>query len=212
MMSAEEGEDLIERVRRGDPAALSQFLEAHRGALLVYVSRRLGDLLRRRIEPEDIVQETATAAFRSFASTNLAARDPFGWLCYLADQRIVDAYRAQVRSKKRSAAREVRPVAPPTDTGRQSFFQMLQASITTPSQACVRNEQQQRVFRAMETLPDDQRAALRMHFLEGLPSKEIAARLGKSDAAVRVMLSRSVRRLRGFLGDGSIAPALGPMP
>jgi len=35
-----------------------------------------------------------------------------------------------------------------------------------------------------------------------LPSKEIAEKLGKSDAAVRVMLTRSLKKLQEMLGVG----------
>ncbi len=38
-----------------------------------------------------------------------------------------------------------------------------------------------------------------MRYLEGLPSKEIAAKLDKTDGAVRVMLSRGIGRLQMLL-------------
>jgi RNA polymerase sigma-70 factor (ECF subfamily) len=37
--------------------------------------------------------------------------------------------------------------------------------------------------------------------VDGLATKEIAERLGKSDVAVRVMLSRTVQKLQQLLGD-----------
>jgi RNA polymerase sigma-70 factor (ECF subfamily) len=36
--------------------------------------------------------------------------------------------------------------------------------------------------------------------VDGLPTKEIAERLGKSDVAVRVLLSRTVQKLQQLLG------------
>ena len=42
---------------------------------------------------------------------------------------------------------------------------------------------------------------LRLRYLEGLPSKEIADRLGKSDGAVRVMLTRSLDKLQKLLAE-----------
>lgn len=193
--------ELIERLRHGDSQALMDFLEKHRSALAAYIGRRLGDTLRAKVEPDDLVQETATAALRAFDSAHFENRDPFGWLCHLADQRIVDAYRTYVRSQKRSAVREARAPAATTGSSRLTFSQILQASLTTPSQACMRNEQEERVFQALATLPEDQQEALRLHFLQGLPSKEVARRLGKEDVAVRVMLSRAVRKLRTLLED-----------
>ncbi len=192
---------LADRVRQGDAAALCDYIEVHRAALMGYVARRLGDLLRSKIEPDDIIQETATTALRCLPTAHLAEREPFGWLCHLADQRIVDAYRTHVRSQKRSAAREARPRVSNSDGSRLGFSQILQASLTTPSQACLRQEQHHRVMAALESLPEEQRNALHMHFLEGLPSKEIARRLGKEDVTIRVMLSRSLRKLRRMLEE-----------
>ena len=39
-----------------------------------------------------------------------------------------------------------------------------------------------------------------MRYIENLPSKEIAEQLNKSDVAVRVMLSRSLNKLKDLLG------------
>ncbi len=54
---------------------------------------------------------------------------------------------------------------------------------------------------AIDTLPEDQREALRLRYLVGLPSKEIAQKLGKTDGAVRVMLSRSLAKLQEMLAE-----------
>jgi RNA polymerase sigma-70 factor (ECF subfamily) len=52
-------------------------------------------------------------------------------------------------------------------------------------------------------LPDDQQEGLRLRYVENLPTKQIAERLGKTDAAVRVMLTRSLKKLQKMLSrDG----------
>jgi RNA polymerase sigma factor (sigma-70 family) len=48
---------------------------------------------------------------------------------------------------------------------------------------------------ALDKLNDHEREALRMRYLEDLPSKEIAKRLGRTDGAVRVLLTRSKQKL-----------------
>ena len=40
-----------------------------------------------------------------------------------------------------------------------------------------------------------------MRYAEGLPTKEIAQKLGKTDVAIRVLLSRSMRLLEKKLED-----------
>ena len=200
-MSADGSTALVERVRQGDAQALASYLESHRASLLAYVSRRLGDLLRSKVDPDDVVQETAIAAVQAIPNAHLADRDPFGWLCNLADQRIIDAYRRHVRSQKRSAAREARFLAAGNHSSAASFQQQLVLSMTTASMACARSEQEERLLEALQTLPAVQREALRLRFVEGLSTADVARRLDKEHGTVRVMLSRSIQKLRGLLGS-----------
>jgi RNA polymerase sigma-70 factor (ECF subfamily) len=48
----------------------------------------------------------------------------------------------------------------------------------------------------LESLAPEARDALKMRYVDGLPSKEIAAKLGKTDGATRVLLTRSLARLQ----------------
>ena len=54
---------------------------------------------------------------------------------------------------------------------------------------------------ALRQLPDAQRAAVILFYYADLPVREIAARLGSNQLAVRANLSRGRRRLQQLLGD-----------
>jgi len=193
---------LIARVKSHDVAALGEFIVLRRPQLLVYIERRLGAALRTKLEPEDILQEVSVEAVRSLEQMNLAERDPFGWLCQIADRRIVDAHRRLFGAQKRAAGREV-PLGPAGgDSQRLGVIDMLVASMTSASQAFSRNQREIRFYEALATLPEEHREALRLRYLEGLPSKDVAQRLGKTDGAVRVMLTRSLHKLQQVLGEG----------
>jgi RNA polymerase sigma-70 factor (ECF subfamily) len=73
--------------------------------------------------------------------------------------------------------------------------------MTTPSAAFSRNAREMRLQDAIAKLPEEQREAIRLRYIENLPSKEIAERLGKTDAAVRVMLTRSLKKLQDLMGN-----------
>jgi RNA polymerase sigma-70 factor (ECF subfamily) len=200
-MSAPE-DPLVDRVRRRDPAALAEFIEKQRPQLLGYIDRNLGTALRTKIEAQDVLQEAAMSALRSLPDTDLAGRDPFGWLCQIAEQRLIDAHRRFFATQKRAADREVPLHAPAAGAeGPAELLQLLVASMTTPSQAFSRNQRHIRLLEALATLPEENRTALRLRYVDGLPTKEIARQLGKTDGAVRVMLSRSLNRLQQLLGD-----------
>lgn len=60
---------------------------------------------------------------------------------------------------------------------------------------------QSALLAAMETLPDDQREAVRLRYFVGLPCKEIAKKLGKSGGATRVLITRALSKLQEMLGE-----------
>lgn len=195
-------EAIVSKVRGGDEQALADFITAKRPQLLAFIDRRLGAALRRKLETDDLFQETSAEAVRSLGEVDLADRDPFNWLCQVAERRIIDAHRRFFGSQKRDAGREVSLNAPgssTSDTSKPGLINLLVASMTSASQAFSRDQRQMKLLAALEKLPEDHREALRLRYLENLPSKEIAERLGKSDGAVRVMLTRSLTKLQQIL-------------
>ncbi len=192
---------LLARIAARDPDALARYIEANRWRLMAFVERQLGGALRRKVEPEDIFQETSADAVRALREIELQGRDPFSWLCQIAERRIVDAHRRFFGAQKRDAAREVPLGQPRGGTSNVGLIDLLVASMTTPSQAFSRNAREARLMNAIGQLPEEQREALRMRYVESLPSKQIAERLGKTDAAVRVMLTRSLKKLQLILSE-----------
>jgi RNA polymerase sigma-70 factor (ECF subfamily) len=191
---------LVQRVKQHDIDALAEYLSEQRRPLLAFIERQLGTSLRRKLEVEDVFQELSVEAVRALADADFEHRDPFSWLCQIAERRIIDAHRHFYGAQKRDAGREVPLGNPGGDSQHAAIIDLLVASMTTPTQALSRKGHELRLFEALSTLPQDQREALRLRYLEGLPSKEIAERLGKSDGAIRVMLTRALSRLQQILG------------
>ncbi len=191
---------LIDRVRAHEPEALAEYLQQHRRPLLAFIERQLGAGLRRKLEADDIAQEVCAEAVRSLNQIEFGDRDPFSWLCQITERKIIDAHRRFFEAQKRDAGREVSIGPSRDDTQHGGLMHLLVASMTTASQMFSRNAKEARMQEAILQLPDDQREALRLRYVENLPSKEIAERLGKSDAAIRVMLTRSLKKLQQILG------------
>ncbi len=192
---------LLHRVRQGDRDALAEFIDDRRLQLLAFINRNTGASLKRKVEADDILQEVSSEAVRTLENTDLKDRDPFSWLCHLAEQRIVDAHRRYFGSQKRDANREVALDGGSSTASRAGLINLLIASMTSPSQAFSRNQKQMRMLEALSQLPEEQHTALRLRYLEGLSSKEVAQHLGKTDGAVRVMLTRAISRLQSLLGE-----------
>ena len=55
----------------------------------------------------------------------------------------------------------------------------------------------------LKHLPEESQKALRLRYVDGLPSKEIANQLGRTDGATRVLLTRSLAKLQELLRHDS---------
>jgi RNA polymerase sigma-70 factor (ECF subfamily) len=69
----------------------------------------------------------------------------------------------------------------------------------TPSQKVALGEHVLLVADAVERLPESQREAIRLHYLEGLKLSEVAERIDKSTGAVAGLLHRGMKTLRSQL-------------
>lgn len=76
----------------------------------------------------------------------------------------------------------------------------MAASVDDPLRGDVAGPAEGIPARAIATLSGDQQAATRMRGVDGMATQDIAERIGKSDVAVRVMLSRTVQKLQQLLG------------
>lgn len=201
-------DERMARIRQGDADALIDFIEAHRPQLLAFLGRNMSDTLRRKVEPDDLLQEVTLSALDALPGIDLGDRDPFHWLCQLGERRIIDAHRRYFGAQKRSATREVGLEASPGDGAGKGLIDLLVASMTTPSQAFSRQQREFHLLQALDSLPPDSREALRLRYIEGLPSKEIAERLGKTDGATRVLLTRALDKLQKLLGENELFQSL----
>jgi RNA polymerase sigma-70 factor, ECF subfamily len=188
---------ILAGLRTGDEAALVEFLQTNEAVLLGFIRSRIGTQLQRKIEPEDVLQEASMEAIRTLPQTDLSSWDPLNWLFQICERKIIDAHRKFFASQKRDASREA---AIPDGSAAAGLANLLAASMTTPSDAFSRDQRQLRMLAALDTLPEE-REALRLRYLVGLSSKEIAKKLSKTDGATRVMISRALARLHEMLAE-----------
>jgi RNA polymerase sigma-70 factor (ECF subfamily) len=191
---------LEDRIRQKDAEALGEFLRERRPQLMAFIERNLGPSLRTKIDADDLFQEVSVECLRALPNVELGDHDPFSWLCQVAERRIVDAHRRFFTAQKRAAGREV-PLAggSSSDQSQRGLIDLIVASITTPSQAFSRGQREFRLLEALDSLGEEAKQAIQMRYVQGLPSKEIAEQLGKSDGAIRVLLTRTLRKLQELL-------------
>jgi RNA polymerase sigma-70 factor (ECF subfamily) len=195
-----ENDALVERVKARDAQALAELIDAERNRLVGFTKSIMSAKLLTMVEPEDLIQEVAAAALAGLETAPLDRYEPIQWLQELCRRRVVDAHRFHFGAQRRDAGR-VQSMHAAGDDGAGGFEAFLAASITSPSAAFSRDVRVQRMHEAVGDLSDEARTAIHMRYAEGLPTKEIAAKLGKTDVAIRVLLSRSVRVLEQQLDD-----------
>jgi len=197
--------DLVQRIRDKDASALAEYIQRHQNQLAGFVRAITGEHLLAMVEIDDLVQEISTAAIGGLDTAPLDQYSPLEWLQQLARRRVVDAHRFHFGAQRRDANRQQSINAPSGGNASgdtpASLEQLLAASMTSPSAAFSRDVRMMRLQQAIESLNDEQKQAVRMRYAEGLPTKQIASRLGKSDVSIRVLLSRSMRQLEKILDD-----------
>jgi RNA polymerase sigma-70 factor (ECF subfamily) len=78
---------------------------------------------------------------------------------------------------------------------------LLPGGHSTPSRQAVRQERLLQVARALAFLPEGQRQAVELHYLEERPLAEVADLLGTTRPAVAGLLHRGLKQLRQRLAE-----------
>jgi len=188
---------LLSQAFGGDKDALGRLLDLHRGYLRAIAQRELGGKLDARLDASDLVQQTCLSACREFSQFEGRQVGEFiVWLGRIHEQNIKDVIRAHVQADRRAVDRERRMDA----LGGQDW---AADSAPSPSARMLASEQAVVLTHALEKLPELQREAIRLRYLEGLPVAEIANRLGCSVSAVAGLLKRGMRALRERLNENN---------
>jgi RNA polymerase sigma-70 factor (ECF subfamily) len=194
-MTENERRAQVELAVTGDQDALQRVIVEYHGSLQAAVARAMDPGLRRRFEPEDILQEAYVAAYRSVQGRTFAGPAPFyKWLERIARNEVKDRERALHRQK-----RDVRREAHILSDSRSSYLALanhLASPDSTPSRRVARSEAVAAVLSSLARLTDDQRHVVQLRYLEGLAVTDIAERLEKTEDAVHALCRRGLMALR----------------
>jgi RNA polymerase sigma-70 factor (ECF subfamily) len=203
-------QELLERARGGDAAAVDALLERHRAALRRMVAQRMDPVLRQRVDASDIVQDALVSASRRLDEYLRAAPMPFHlWLRQLAKERLIDAHRRHREAARRSLDREQPLAVGYADRSSIDLARELRDGELTPAAAAIRHELQLRFQAALEGLGEQDREVMLMRHGEHLSNQEVAQALGLTEPAAGMRYLRALRRLRAVLGE-SPSQAEGP--
>lgn len=193
-----DSQDKLIAAKQGDENARGELLNRFRPYLNVIAQRMLDDRIQGRMDFSDVVQATFLEASRDFHSFRGDTVESFlAWLRNILKNNISTAHQEHLATQKRTARREVSIASPAGDNGSEvQLANMLPAETSTPSQRLMRDEAAVVLANCMEQIPDTQRDAIRMRYLEGMSLKEISQKMDKSEMAVAGLLKRGLQGLR----------------
>jgi len=194
---------LIEAAKDGDRRAFDDLVSRYTDSLKSFFRRQVGGHIWKRVEVEDLLQETFIRAFQSIGQ--FRGKNPgafWGWLSTIAERVVLDHAR-KLRSKKDPGDREVSLEEKHRAKGGESWNleKALEARGGSPSQALRRNERFERLKRTLKTLQPDHARVIFLARLQGLPIKEVARRMDRTPEATSMLLLRALMKLKARFGN-----------
>jgi RNA polymerase sigma-70 factor (ECF subfamily) len=170
--------ELLQEIAAGDEAALAEFYDRFASYILALLVRWTG----RRGDADDVLQEVFWQVWRQASSYDEHRATPRGWLVLLAQSRAVDVLR-----KRKAAAAITVETEPSTTAG-----PLADAQLT---------ESRDRVWAALERLPQEQQSAICSAFFDGLTYQQVAERENIPEGTAKTRIRLGLQRLRSYLND-----------
>lgn len=192
----DDAERMVTRASAGDRVAIEALLQRHLSGLRAYVRLQAGPAVRARESCSDLVQSVCREVLGDLDGFEYRGEAAFkAWLYQAALHKVIDRNR-HWHQQRRDVAREV-----DLTDGPDAALAAAYRSVATPSRAAIAREDLERVEAAFDRMPDDYREVLVRSRVLGMSHREIAADIGRTEAATRQLLSRALARLTTLLDD-----------
>jgi RNA polymerase sigma-70 factor (ECF subfamily) len=170
-------------------------LDDYRNYLRLLATWQLGFRFRSKLDPSDVVQDTLLAAIakqEQFQGTSQA--EQAAWLRTILANRLADEIR-RWQTEKRDVGLE-RSLEYDLEASSSRLEVWLADAASSPSQRAQRHDNLLVLANALMHLPEDQRAAIELHHLNGLSVSEVARQMQRTEFSVAGLLRRGLKSLR----------------
>jgi RNA polymerase sigma-70 factor, ECF subfamily len=187
-------EYLLERARCGDTEAFGQLLAQYENYLRLMARALTGATLKSRLGSSDLVQDAFLEAHRDFPGfAGRSEGELLAWLRRILARNLADSARHQMAGLRDH--RRQQSLDSLINQSSTSVHEALAATASTASAVASRRERAVLLADALEALPPHYREVVILRNLDGLEFSEVAARMGRSSGAVRMLWARAIERL-----------------
>ncbi|MEZ5065160.1 MAG: sigma-70 family RNA polymerase sigma factor [bacterium] len=173
-------EDLMLALKRGDESAFAELMRRHRGPIVNYVNRLIGD----RDRAEDLAQEVFLRVYRHAGTYRVTARFTT-WLYTIASNLGKNELRNRARRKNVSVEDT------PRELGQEDYHLGTREDFLSPERITDLNDRQRKVRIAIDSLPEHFRMMLVLRDIEGFAYEEIASMLDLPLGTVKSRINRA---------------------
>jgi len=177
-LSQELDQELVRRVQRGDSAAFDLLVRKYQHRIVGLIGRYIADWS----ECQDVAQETFLRAYRALGNFRGDAQF-YTWLHRIA---VNTAKNHLVASNRRPPTDDI-----DVDDAEQFASGMRLRDNDTPERELMRQQLEQTVMRAVQSLPEELRQAITLREVDGLSYEEIAKRMDCPIGTVRSRIFRA---------------------
>ena len=188
-------QELVAQAQEGDQSALNHLYRVYGERVLWMVRFRMSKELRSKLESMDVVQDTLLQALRGLEGFTYKNEGDFvRWLSKIAENELRGSLR-KLHADKRDIRKET-PQQDDATTSRDDRARVFEpARNTTPSVILSKKEELDKLEKAIDKLKPEYREVIIWAKIDGLSYNEMGQRLGKSDEAVRKLVSRAMAEL-----------------
>src|SRR5262245_7508258 len=208
MNAPDRTDELLARLRAGDDPAVGELFGLYRDRLWRMLYVRLDRRIARRVSPDDVLQEAFLDVARRIGEYLADPAVPvYVWLRFLTVQRMQMLQRMHLGAEMRAAGAEVSlPQNGMSFASAESMAGQLVGHMTSPSQAAIRHELQERLRAALDELEPLDREVLALRHFEEMGNNEVAQVLGISKDAASKRHVRALKRLKEILTAADTPP------
>ncbi|MCA0383389.1 MAG: RNA polymerase sigma factor [Bacteroidetes bacterium] len=181
-------QELIEKLKKGDQAAFRFMVTSWQD--MVY-NTSLG-LVQNEMDAEDVTQEVFVKAFESIHGFKGESKVST-WLYRITVTKSLDFLRSKKRKKRFGYIYSL--------FGEDNELAINPPEFVHPGIVSEKKQVAAALFKALETLPEQQRVAFVLTRLEGLGHKEVSEVMGNTVPAVESLLQRAKINLKKQLSD-----------